>query len=88
MRKELVPFCKEVTKELMTAAPFYVVLSGTQGSGKSLVGCEAQYCWCICAVLSHAPRDTQIRDRACCSFTMCVRDSNQAAPFVGGAKSG
>ncbi|KAL3151390.1 hypothetical protein ABBQ38_013217 [Trebouxia sp. C0009 RCD-2024] len=37
MRKELVPFCKEVTKELMTAAPFYVVLSGTQGSGKSLV---------------------------------------------------
>lgn len=88
MRKELVPFCEEVTNEIIVADPFYVVLSGPQGSGKSLVGGEAQCSWCICAVLSHAPCDTQIRDRVCCSFTMCNRDCNQAAPFVGAAKSG
>lgn len=37
MRKELVPFCEEVTNEIIVADPFYVVLSGPQGSGKSLV---------------------------------------------------
>ena len=85
MRKELQHFCNAVTGDVVLSDPFYVVLSGSKGSGKSLVGCQLNTAGHECGAKSRSEWHKSVTEHVAAGAPVTTL---KLLSFLGGAKGG